>query len=496
MKNYLFLVVMILIVLIGSKNCFSQVIPDGSYFGQNPPGSIPEIFAPGIISLEDRYEYVLAFSPDLNECVFGITNSNWSYFTLMYTKMVDDSSWTEPNNAPFQGNGDGLLPSYSPDGTQIYFVSSRPSWPPANIWRSERNDTSWNTPDKMPSPINSGSDEFGVSLSNDETLYFISQRSGGYGQGDIYYSMLENGQYSSVINIGTAINSSNNEASPFIAPDGSYLIFESDRSGGHGQVDLYISYFEDSIWTEPKNLGAEINTGQIDDAAFISPDGKYLFFNRREGWVTNVATDIYWVDSKIVFKPYIVIPIEDTSSIINENFQFEIPSGTFNDYDDDTLSYSASLFDGNPLPLWLTFNAATLAFSGMPTQIDTFNIKLTATDSIGSGTSDEFLVCIKDTTTSVITENITIREFKLSQNYPNPFNTITNISYSLPFSSFVTLKVYDTLGREVHTLINTYRKAGRYSVNFNASELPGGIYFYKLQVSDDFIETNKMLLMK
>ncbi len=85
--------------------------------------------------------------------------------------------------------------------------------------------------------------------------------------------------------------------------------------------------------------------------------------------------------------------------------------------------------------------------------------------------------------------------FALSQNYPNPFNPITNITYSLPKSSNVILKVYDVLGREVTTLVNEEKHAGAYKVIFNGSNLPSGVYFYRIQAGG-FVSTKKFILMK
>ncbi|HMU41935.1 MAG TPA: T9SS type A sorting domain-containing protein [Ignavibacteriaceae bacterium] len=85
--------------------------------------------------------------------------------------------------------------------------------------------------------------------------------------------------------------------------------------------------------------------------------------------------------------------------------------------------------------------------------------------------------------------------FNLAQNYPNPFNPSTKIRYSVPISEFVTLKVYDVLGNEVAALVNEEKPAGTYEVNFNASQLSSGIYFYKLQAGS-FVETKKMILLR
>jgi hypothetical protein len=86
-------------------------------------------------------------------------------------------------------------------------------------------------------------------------------------------------------------------------------------------------------------------------------------------------------------------------------------------------------------------------------------------------------------------------KFNLEQNYPNPFNPGTKISWQLPTRSLVLLKVYDIIGNEVAALVNGEKPAGNYEVNFNASKLSSGIYFYRLQAGS-FIDTKKMLLLK
>ncbi|MCJ7554755.1 MAG: T9SS type A sorting domain-containing protein [Ignavibacteriaceae bacterium] len=91
--------------------------------------------------------------------------------------------------------------------------------------------------------------------------------------------------------------------------------------------------------------------------------------------------------------------------------------------------------------------------------------------------------------------NLTPQNFMLNQNYPNPFNPSTKISYALRESGFVNLKVYDVLGNEVATLVNTTKQAGNHSVEFNAVDLPSGVYFYTLQVNG-FSDSKKMLLLK
>ena len=91
--------------------------------------------------------------------------------------------------------------------------------------------------------------------------------------------------------------------------------------------------------------------------------------------------------------------------------------------------------------------------------------------------------------------NVIPTEFLLFQNYPNPFNSSSIIKYSIPKSSQVSLKIFNALGQEIETLVNEEKPVGTYQVNWNAVNLPSGIYFYQLQAGD-FIQTRKMILLK
>ncbi|MDD1444347.1 T9SS type A sorting domain-containing protein, partial [Dolichospermum sp. ST_sed3] len=101
--------------------------------------------------------------------------------------------------------------------------------------------------------------------------------------------------------------------------------------------------------------------------------------------------------------------------------------------------------------------------------------------------------------TDVKNDNNQWMQFILFQNYPNPFNPSTSIQYAISSTQFVTLKVYDLLGREVATLVNEEKQAGSYEIDFQSTvgsyQLANGVYFYQLQAGD-FIETKKMILLK
>ena len=95
----------------------------------------------------------------------------------------------------------------------------------------------------------------------------------------------------------------------------------------------------------------------------------------------------------------------------------------------------------------------------------------------------------------LIEENLIPKRYELSQNYPNPFNPSTTIKYQIPNSGKVTLTLYNVLGREIKTILNSYQNAGQYEIKFDASGLPSGVYFYKL-TSGSFSDLKKLILVK
>ena len=102
---------------------------------------------------------------------------------------------------------------------------------------------------------------------------------------------------------------------------------------------------------------------------------------------------------------------------------------------------------------------------------------------------------LSSTSSFAPTNNTIVDDFILSQNYPNPFNPTTKIKYSIPQTSQIQIKVYDVLGNEIATLVDEYKPAGNYDVEFTSVELPSGVYFYQLQAIG-FVETKKMILIK
>ncbi len=128
-------------------------------------------------------------------------------------------------------------------------------------------------------PVNTGQNEVNPSLMSDGTIYFQRIEKLGTLNWDIYLSSPKNGTYGVPEKLPAPVNTEANEAGPFIAPDGSYLLFQSNRPGGFGIMDIYIAYrTKDGGWAEPVNLGDKVNSAFSDWGPVVSPDGKYLFF--------------------------------------------------------------------------------------------------------------------------------------------------------------------------------------------------------------------------
>ncbi|MCW8850091.1 MAG: T9SS type A sorting domain-containing protein, partial [Melioribacteraceae bacterium] len=121
-----------------------------------------------------------------------------------------------------------------------------------------------------------------------------------------------------------------------------------------------------------------------------------------------------------------------------------------------------------------------------------------AEDGFPAGNLNAFPDKLNDWVTGVeeIHSDAVPTKYELTQNYPNPFNPTTKIQYSIPEAANVTLRIYDILGSEVVTLIsNEAQRVGKYEVDFNASRLSSGIYFYTI-TAGNFVQTKKMILMK
>jgi Tol biopolymer transport system component len=267
------------------------------YFGQTPPGKTPEIFAPGFICLDNRFESRGAFFPDGKSFYFTVVNSDFTSQKIFYTE-YKKGSWSKPDTASFSKKFNNHEPFISRDNRKLYFSSDREKDSLQNkkdLFVTGKVNDQWSKPIKLNSPVNSPYADLFFNQSKNGTIYFTSNRPGGIGKWNIYYVKSNNGRYDKLEDIGRPINQIF-AWDPCIAPDESYLIFAAGRADGYGQSDLYISFRRNGIWTEPKNLGNRINSKANEFGPFLSPDNKYLFFCRHDG----MKSDIYWVNLDII----------------------------------------------------------------------------------------------------------------------------------------------------------------------------------------------------
>ena len=151
-------------------------------------------------------------------------------------------------------------------------------------WEGNR----WATALNVGSPINSHLNEGAPTFSADGKImiFVIIGDEGNYGpgktglgSGDLFYCQKINGKWSAPKNLGAVVNSRNNDTQPSLSADGKTLYFSSNRSGGFGTSDLYVTHFTPTGWTAPENMGPKINTSEIEDGVFIHPNNQVLYFS-------------------------------------------------------------------------------------------------------------------------------------------------------------------------------------------------------------------------
>lgn len=260
----------------------------------------PKEFAPGII-----IGSAPAFTPD-GKCVYTHVFIENKGHTIMVSNFTD-GKWTPSKIAAFSGKYDDLEPYFSADEKRIYFCSSRPSYGEnygcLRIWFVDQTDTGWTEAQLMESPFNIQKSASGVpSISKNGSVYFASNRREGKWPWEIHYSRLDNGKYKTAVNINDTINSGYLSWSHCISPDESYLIFVSDRPDGSGGIDLYACFRENGKWTSGINMGPKVNTSFDEVWPRLSPDGRYLFFNRQGSTSTIFQIDIQPILSCLLHK--------------------------------------------------------------------------------------------------------------------------------------------------------------------------------------------------
>ena len=266
-----------------------------TYFGQKPPSLTPELFAPGVISLNGRFEGAVSFSPDLDEIYFAAYYEGEE--TSIYFSKLERNEWTPIKRANFTNGGknEEMHPFVSPDGKRIYFTALDSSFADEKIWYVNRLENSWSDAIKLDSPI------------NDDLVFSPNQSKNG----DLFYTNIsdlpnikinyapnKNGKYPVVQDVEIEFGHH-----AFVSPSQDYLLVggRNEEDESRKDSDIYV-YFkrQDGTWTKPINLGSTINSDFDETSPRITPDGKYLFFGRGERDVE--PGNVYWVSTEVIHK--------------------------------------------------------------------------------------------------------------------------------------------------------------------------------------------------
>lgn len=265
---------------------------DNLYFGQKPPGLIPQVFAPGIVSINGRFEGAISFSPDLKEMYFGASNEDDE--THIYFSKLQGNQWTPIKRVNFTRGKkkEELHPFVSPDGKTIYFTALDTAFTDEKIWYVNRLEDYWSEAIQLDSPVNDDMVFYPNQARNGDLYYF------NLSQFKMYSAPNRNGEFPETREMGIEFGHHG-----FISPSQDYLLVtdrnKEDESRKDNDVYVYFKN-QDGTWTKPINLGNTINTSFNEKSPSITPDGKYLFFGRDERDIEPGLSNIYWVDAQII----------------------------------------------------------------------------------------------------------------------------------------------------------------------------------------------------
>lgn len=252
----------------------------GPLLGQQPPGLVAEPFAPGIIST-DGWELEGVFAPGMQEFYFT-TRSGQDTPIMVIGLRQENQVWKKYTS--FKRRGEL---SFAPDGQRLHMAEGY----------QDREGDGWSERTSLGPMFDR--EDWGImrlSASAKGTYVFDDYKSGDV----IRISVIKDGVRQEPVPMGPVVNSGTFTAHPFMAPDESYLIWDSKRAGGFGDSDLYISFRQDDgTWGPAINMGEQVNSPGWDAFATVTPDGKYLMFNRKSDSEAG-DIDIYWVDALII----------------------------------------------------------------------------------------------------------------------------------------------------------------------------------------------------
>jgi hypothetical protein len=301
----------------------------------------------------------------------------------------------------------------------------------------------------------------------------------------------------------------------------SFLLFISINFQLNAQGWYITASYHENIVTQGSNItfNPDGGTGSTYNVLGINTTENYIALQKDGGENINVpiSTYKYFGNGEIVicenlgaWGASISIGKSSTNITITDDTLYTTP-GTSIQFSAQTttgkfLDDSPDFYQGDNGQTW--FKSTTLKNSGanvlytfaVPSTAtvgnSTFALKLRLQNTSGSteGLLTRFTIAVTSTS-SVQKTNLLLQGFHLIQNYPNPFNPSTNISFSIPTRSHVTVKIYDVLGKEITTLVDDEMNAGDYTKVWSAANVPSGVYFCRMQAGR-FVETKNLILLK
>lgn len=237
----------------------------------------------------------LALTADGNEMYFTLQSFNDQVAKIAFCKK-ENGKWSQPELVSFSSSFRDIEPFLTEDGLRLYFVSNRPLHSEEtkskdyDIWYVQRKSIKekWSNPINLGKPVNTDKDEFYPSVANNGNLYFTSENDSSLGKDDIFMSKFENNVYTTPVNLGTAINSEGYEFNAYVDRNENFLIYTAyNRKDGLGSGDLYISYKENDTWQPAKNLSQHINSPQMDYCPFYDAKNETLYFTSKRNLVND-----------------------------------------------------------------------------------------------------------------------------------------------------------------------------------------------------------------
>jgi Tol biopolymer transport system component len=256
------------------------------YFGMEPPGDEAALFAPGVVSVEGRYEYALSVSPDGEEILF--TTEAPATPAALYHSRLQEEGWSTPVKVSLtEGAKRAEMEAFfTPDGRSIHFAPYDEGMD-VRIWTVDRTADGWSNPRQLGSPL-ADDPAFFPTTTLDGEIYYTNLAAR-----KIYRARLAGDRVESVEDAGLTIG-----GHPFIAPDGSYLLVDGRVKEAAGS-DIYVVFREEEGgWGELIDLGPQVNTNYDETCPTMSHDGKYIFFSRYNE--ENEVSNIYWIESDVI----------------------------------------------------------------------------------------------------------------------------------------------------------------------------------------------------